>query len=90
MHYFTYLKNYKDSSGKYYQNSKKNNNNNNNNLVKNIEVLLKKEQNQEHSCEQSKLYQKLKNKNWLSVEKNITKWEKGPHYNYMKQFYSEI
>ena len=40
MHSFTYLKNYKDSSGKYYQNSKKKNNNNN--LVKNIEVLLKK------------------------------------------------
>ena len=40
MHYFTYLKNYKDSSGKYYQNSKKKKNNNK--PVKNIKVLLKK------------------------------------------------
>ena len=29
----------------------------------------------------TKIYQKVKNKNWLSVEKNIVKWEKAPHYN---------
>ena len=34
----------------------------------------------------TKISQKMKNKRWLSIEKNITKWEKSPYYNYKKLF----
>ena len=33
----------------------------------------------------TKTYQKMKNKYWLS-KKNIIKWEKMPNYNYKKLF----
>ena len=33
----------------------------------------------------TKISQKMKNKRWLRIEKNITKWEKSP-YNYKKLF----
>ena len=32
----------------------------------------------------TQIYQKIKEKNWLSVEKSITKREKTPYYNYKK------
>ena len=38
----------------------------------------------------TKIYQKMKNKSWLCTEKNVTKWEKTPYYNYNKLFSSII
>ena len=34
----------------------------------------------------TKISWKMKNKRWLSIEKNIIKWEKSPYYNYKKLF----
>ena len=34
----------------------------------------------------TKIYQKMKNKCLMSIEKNIIKWEKTPNYNYKELF----
>ena len=33
-----------------------------------------------------KIYQNMKNKSWLNIEKNISKGEKMSYYDYMKLF----
>ena len=33
-----------------------------------------------------KIYQNMKKKSWLNIEKNISKGEKMPYYDYMKLF----
>ena len=74
--FFTYIKMSKDSSPKYHQNNterlqeKK--------LVKYLKVSLKKKKKKSDNMvmNNTKIYQKMKNKSMLSVEKNIIKWEK--------------
>ena len=34
----------------------------------------------------TKIFQKMKKKSLLSIEKNIIKWEKAPYYNYKTLF----
>ena len=53
-------------------------------LVKDIKVCLKKKKNKSNNIvmNDTKIYQKMKNKSLLSMEKNIMKQEKMPYYNY--------
>ena len=53
-------------------------------LVKDIKVCLKKKKNKSNNIvmNNTKIYQKMKNKSLLSMEKNIMKQEKMPYYNY--------
>ena len=61
-----------DSSAKYYQNNKERLQKN---LVKDIKVFLKKKKKESNNMVMSdtKIYQKMKNKCFLSIEKNIIK-----------------
>ena len=54
--------------------------------VKNTKDVPKKEKKKSDNIvvNDTKIYQKMKNKSLLSIEKNVTKWEKVPHYNYKK------
>ena len=45
-----------------------------------------KEKKGQYGCERPKIYQKMENKSWLNLEKNIIKWEKMSYYNYKKLF----
>ena len=57
-------------------------------LVKEIKSFLKKarEKSDNMVADITKMYQKKKNKSLLSIEKNITEWEKMLYYNYKKVF----
>ena len=73
----------KDSSVKYYQNNKER-------LLKkfgkDIKLFLKKKKKKSDNINvnNTKIYQKMKNKCLLSIEKNIYKMRKMPYYNYKK------
>ena len=56
--------------------------------MKDIKVFLKKKKKTSDNMvvKDIKIYQKMKNKSWLSIEKNVTKGEKTPYYNYKKLF----
>ena len=74
----------KDPSAKYYQNDKEK-------LQKSswkISKFSKEEtgKKRQYGRERYKICQKMKNKSWLSTEKNIIKWGKMPCYKYKKQF----
>ena len=62
----------KDSSAKYYQDNRKRLQKK---LVKDIKVFLKRMKNKSNNMvvDDTKIYQKMKNKSWLSIEKNIVK-----------------
>ena len=66
----------KDSSAKYYQVAKKDYKKK---LVKNIKVFIKKKKKKGDTMvlNNTKIYQKMKSKSWLSIEKS-------PDYNYKK------
>ena len=83
--FFIYIKISKNASAKYYQENKerlqkkarercqnlsKDGREKNNNMMVNI----------------IKISQKMKNKSWLSIEKNIIKWQKMLYYSYKKVF----
>ena len=55
-------------------------------LVKDIKIFLrkKKKKSKNKVVSDAKIYQKLKNKSLVSIEKNITEGEKMPCYNYKK------
>ena len=55
-------------------------------LVKDIEIFLKKKKKKSNNMVMNvtKIFQKIKNKSFLSIEKNITEWEKMSFYNYKK------
>ena len=73
----------KDSSVKYYQNNKER-------LLKtfgkDIKLFLKKKKKKSDNINvnNTKIYQKMKNKCLLSIEKKIYKMRKMPYYNYKK------
>ena len=46
----------------------------------------KEEKNNNMMVRDTKIYQNMKEKNWLSIEKNIMKWGKMPNYKYQKPF----
>ena len=73
----------KDSSANYYQSNKERLQKKK--LVKDIKVFLKKKKKKGNNIliNEMKIYQKMKNKNFLNIEKNI-KREKTPDYNYKK------
>ena len=58
-----------DSSAKYYQDNKERLLKK---LMKDIKVFLKKKKTKTNHTVK-KIYQKMKNKSWLNIEKNITK-----------------
>ena len=66
----------KDSSVKYYQDNKERLQKK---LVKDSKVILKKKKKKNNNMvvNNSKIYQKMKNKSWLGIEKNIIKSEKN-------------
>ena len=70
----------KDFSAKYYQDNKERLGKK---AIKRYQTLSKeeKEKNNNMALNSTKIYQKMKNKSCLSVEKIITKREKAPHYN---------
>ena len=76
----------KHSSAKCYQDNKKKKTTKK--LLKDTKVFLKikKKKNISMAVNDRKIYQKMKNKSWLSIEKNVTKWENIPYYNYKKLF----
>ena len=57
----------KNSSGKYYQNNKE--------ILKNTKISLKKKKKKSNNIvvNDTKIYQKMENKSWLSIEENILK-----------------
>ena len=63
---------YKDSSAKYYQNNKERLQKK---LVKDFKVFLKKKKKKSNDMvvNDTKIYQKIKNKSWMSIEKSIIK-----------------
>ena len=63
---------YKDSSAKYYQNNKERLQKK---LVKDFKVFLKKKKKKSNDMvvNDTKIYQKIKNKSWMSTEKSIIK-----------------
>ena len=76
---------FEDSSAKYYQNNlerlqKK--------ARERYQSLSKKEKEESNNMllNDSKIYQKMKNKSLLSIERNLIKWKKMPYYNYKKLF----
>ena len=73
----------KDSSANYYQSNKERLQKKK--LVKDIKVFLKKKKKKGNNIliNEMKIYQKMKNKNFLNIAKNI-KREKTPDYNYKK------
>ena len=80
--FFTYIKMSKDWSGKCYQNNKEK-------LQTKLmtdQNLSKEEREKSHNVvvNDEKIFQKMKIKSLLSIEKNIIKWEKTPYYNYKK------
>ena len=44
-----------------------------------------KEKNNNMVVNNTRIYQKMKNKSLLSIEKDIIKWEKAPHCNYFRK-----
>ena len=56
-------------------------------FVENIKVFLKKKKKKSHNMSviDTKIFQKMKYKGWLSIERNI-KWERAPYHNYKKLF----
>ena len=70
--FFTYIKVSKDSSAKYYQNNKEKLLKM---LVKDIKVFLRKKKKKSNNMvmNDTKIYQKIKNKGLLSIEKSIKK-----------------
>ena len=75
----------KGSSTKYYQNKKERLQRK---LLKDIKVFLKKKKKTSNNMvvKDTKIYNNMKNKSYLSIEKNIIKSEKTPYYNYKKLF----
>ena len=67
------MKTFKDSSAKYYQNNKERLQKRK--LFKNIKVFLKKKKKKSNNMvlNDTKIYQKMKNKRLLSIKKNIIK-----------------
>ena len=63
---------HKDSSAKYYQNNKERLQKK---LVKDFKVFLKKKKKKSNDMvvNDTKIYQKIKNKSWMSIEKSIIK-----------------
>ena len=70
--FFTYIKLSKYSSAKYYQNNKERPQKK---IAKGIKVFLKKKKKKSGAMvlNDAKIYQKMKNKSFLSKEKNIIK-----------------
>ena len=70
-----------DSSAKYNWDNKKRLQKKKDSL--NISVFLKKKKKKSNNMgvNDTKISQKMKNKGWLDIEKNITRWGKTPHYN---------
>ena len=70
--FFTHVKMSKDTSAKYYQNNREILQEK---LVKVIKIFLKKKNKKSNNMivNNTKIYLKMKNKNWLSIEKHITK-----------------
>ena len=66
---------FKDSSAKYYQNNKERLQKN---LLKEVKVFLKKKKKKSNNMvvNDTKIYEKMKNKTLLSIEKNIIKEKK--------------
>ena len=74
----------KDSSGKYYQNNKESLQKK---LLKGIKIFLKKEKKKSNNIvvSNTKIYQKIKRKSFLSIEKTvITSKKKKSNYNHKK------
>ena len=67
---------YQNLSAKYYQENK---DRLQKKLVKNIKIFLKKKKKKSDNMvvNVKKISQKMKNLNWLSIEKNITEWKKS-------------
>ena len=67
---------YQNLSAKYYQENKERLQKK---LVKNIKIFLKKKKKKSDNMvvNVKKISQKMKNLNWLSIEKNITEWKKS-------------
>ena len=80
----------KDSSAKCYQNNKERLQKKK--LVKTIKVFLKKEKKKSVNMvvNETKIYQKMKNKSLLSIKKNIIKLAKMPYHNYKKLLFLKI
>ena len=57
-------------------------------LARDIKIFLKKKKKRSNdmAVNVTKISQKMKKINWLSIEKNITKSEKIPYYNDKKVF----
>ena len=53
-----------------------------------MKVFLKKKKKKSDNMvvNNTKMYQKIKKKSWLNLEKNMKKIEKSPCYNYKKLF----
>ena len=73
----------KNSSAKYCQNDKEWLQKNNRERYQSIS---KEEKSDKMVEKDTKLCQKMSSKSWLSIEKNITKWEQSPYYNYKNLF----
>ena len=80
---------FKDSSARYYQNNKERLQKK---LLKDIKVFLKKKMTKSDIMvvNKTKIYQKMKNKYLLIIEKDIIKWEKTPYQNYKKLLFSKL
>ena len=76
---FSCIKMSKTLSAKYYQENK---DRLQKKLVKDIKIFLKKKKKKSYNMVMNvkKISQKIKNKIFLSIEKNIIKWEKIPYY----------
>ena len=72
----------KNSSAKFYQKTKEKK------FTKDIKVYLKKKKKKSKNLvvNNTKVYQKMKNKSWLSIKKYITKWEET-YDNHKKLFW---
>ena len=55
-------------------------------LVKDIKIFLRKKKKKSGNIvvNNTNIYQKMKNKSLLSIEKNIIEWEETSYYNYKK------
>ena len=74
---------YRNLSAKYYQENKEK-------LQKKADercqILSKEEKKNNMIVNVTKICQKKKSRSFLSIEKNITEWEKNLYYNYKKVF----
>ena len=71
----------KDSLAKYYQDNKEILNKETRERYQSLSKEEKEKKTHKRGVSNIKNSLKVKNKDWLSVERNITKWEKTLHYN---------